>query len=108
MIAVIFEGIPHEGKMKKYLAMSPKYKEQLANIEGFISNERYQSCADPNKVLSVSFWKDEASIKKFRELEMHLEDERTGREVLFKDYRICIAKVSRDYGMNDRKDAPQK
>src|SRR5258708_6100045 len=108
MIAVIFEGVPNDGKMEEYLAMSPKYKDQLIAIEGFISNERYQSCSNPDKVLSISFWKDEASMTQFRELEMHLEDERIGREELFKDYRIRIAKIFRDYGLSDRKDAPQK
>jgi heme-degrading monooxygenase HmoA len=106
MIVVVFEGIPHEGKMEEYLALSPKYKPELANMDGFISNERYQSCSNPNKVLSVSYWKDEAAIKQFRELEMHQKDEAAGRETLFEDYRISIAKVFRDYSLNDRKDAP--
>ena len=108
MIAVIFEGIPNDGKMEEYIAMAPKYKDQLTKIEGFISNERFQSCNDPGKVLSVSYWKDESSIRQFRELEMHLEDERKGREGLFKDYRIRIAKIFKDYSLTERKDAPQK
>jgi heme-degrading monooxygenase HmoA len=108
MIAVIFEGIPNDGKMEEYLAMAPKYKDQLAKIEGFISNERFQSCGNPDKILSVSYWKDESSIRQFRELEMHLEDERKGREGLFKDYCIRIAKIFRDYSLIERKDAPQK
>src|SRR6266516_1841246 len=106
MIAVIFEGIPHEGKMKEYIEMAPKYKEHLAQADGFISNERYQSCSNPNKILSISFWRDEESIKKFRELEMHQQDERAGREYLFANYRICIANVFRDYSLNERTDAP--
>jgi heme-degrading monooxygenase HmoA len=107
MIVVIFEGIPQEGKMEDYLARTPKYKDELGKIDGFIANERYQSCSDPNKVLSISFWKDEASIKQFREIEMHRKDELDGRENLFEDYRICLAKVFRDYGLNDRRDAPK-
>jgi heme-degrading monooxygenase HmoA len=108
MIAVIFEGIPSDGKMEEYLAMAPKYKDPLTKIEGFISNERFQSCSNPAKVLSISFWEDESSIRQFREFEIHLEDERKGREGLFSDYRIRITKVFRDYSLNERKDAPQK
>jgi heme-degrading monooxygenase HmoA len=107
MIVVIFEGIPHEGKMDEYLARSPKYTEEMSKIDGFISNDRYQHCGNPNKVLSISLWKDEQAIKQFRQLEMHQRDEADGREILFEDYRICIAKVFRDYGLNDRGDAPK-
>ena len=107
MIAVIFEGVPNDGKMEEYLSMAPKYKEHLEKLDGFISNERYQSCINPNKVLSLSFWRDEESIRKFRELEVQMQDEKAGRENLFKEYRICITKIVRDYGLNDRKDAPQ-
>jgi len=106
MIAVIFEGMPNEGKMEEYLALAPKYSEHLKSFDGFISNERFQSCADPNKVLSLSFWRDEESIRRFRQLDIHIKDERLGREDLFRDYRICITTVSRDYSLHDRKDAP--
>lgn len=107
MIVVIFEGTPRDGKMEEYLSRSPKYKDQLSKIDGFISNDRYQHCNDPNKVLSISFWEDEESIKLFRELEMHQKDERDGKEALFEDYRICIAKIFRDYGLKERNDAPR-
>jgi heme-degrading monooxygenase HmoA len=106
MIVVIFEGIPHEGKMQEYLSLAPKYSEPLKSIDGFISNERFVSAADPNKVLSVSFWRDEESIHRFRQLDIHIKDERLGREDLFKDYKISIATVTRNYSLNDRKDAP--
>lgn len=107
MIVVIFEGTQRDGKMEDYLGRSPKYKDEMTRIDGFITNERYQHCSNPNKILSLSFWKDEESIRRFREIEMHQRDELDGRESLFEDYRICIAKVVRDYGLNDRKDAPK-
>ncbi|HTH56510.1 MAG TPA: antibiotic biosynthesis monooxygenase [Cyclobacteriaceae bacterium] len=107
MIVVIFEGTPREGKMEEYLERAPKYKDELTKIDGFVANERYQHCSNPNKVLSISFWKDEESVKRFRELEMHRQDEKEGKENLFEDYRICIAKVFRDYGLNSRGDAPK-
>ena len=108
MIAVIFEGVPHEGKMQEYLSLAPKYAEVLKELDGFISNERFQSCADPNKILSLSFWRDEESIRRFRQMDMHVKDERLGREDLFSDFRICISNVSRNYTLTDRKDAPTR
>lgn len=100
MIAVIFEGIPNEGKMQEYLDLSPKYIEHMKTFDGFISNERFQSCIDPNKVLSLSFWRDEESILRFRQLEMHIKDEKLGREELFSNYRICVADVVRNYSLH--------
>jgi heme-degrading monooxygenase HmoA len=108
MIAVIFEGIPKEGKMQEYLSLAPKYSETMKSFDGFISNERYVSAAEPNKVLSLSFWRDEESIRRFRQLDIHIKDERSGIEDLFKDYRICISNVFRNYTLADRKDAPEQ
>jgi heme-degrading monooxygenase HmoA len=108
MIAVIFEGIPHEGKMDEYLSLAPKYSEHLKSFDGFISNERFQSCANPGKVLSLSLWRDEESIHRFRQLDIHIKDERLGREDLFKDYRIYVTTVDRNYSRHDRRDAPHE
>jgi heme-degrading monooxygenase HmoA len=106
MIAVIFEGIPNEGQKEEYFEMAAALKSSLKKIEGFISNERFQSCSNPEKVLSLSFWENEDGIKQLRNLELHRLAEEKGRDSLFKDYRIRIANVARDYGMFDRKDAP--
>ena len=103
---MIFEGIPNEGKMEEYLSLAPKYAEHLKSFDGFISNERFQSCVDPDKVLSLSLWRDEESIRRFRQLDIHIKDERLGREDLFKDYKIYVTTVSRKYSLHDRKDAP--
>ena len=78
----------------------------LEKIEGFISVERFQSINDPGKILSLSFWKHEESIKQWRNTEMHRLAQSKGRDGIFKDYRLRIANVNRDYGMFDRKEAP--
>jgi heme-degrading monooxygenase HmoA len=107
MIAVIFEVIPNEGKKEAYLDIAAKLRPELDTIEGFISIERFQSFNDPEKVLSLSFWKDEESILQWRNLEMHRFAQTKGREEIFKEYHLRIANVSRDYGMFDRKEAPK-
>ena len=106
MIAVIFEVIPNEGQKDEYFKIAAALKPALEKIEGFISIERFQSINDPEKILSLSFWKDEESIQQWRNLEMHRWAQSKGRESIFKDYRLRIAVVSRDYGMFDRKEAP--
>ena len=106
MIAVIFEVIPNEGKKEEYLDIAANLRPELNNIEGFISIERFQSFNDPEKVLSLSFWKDEESIQQWRNLEMHRNAQSKGRNEIFKEYHLRIATVVRDYGMFDRKEPP--
>jgi heme-degrading monooxygenase HmoA len=107
MIAVIFEVIPNEGKKEEYLDIAAKLRPELDKIQGFISIERFQSFNNPDKVLSLSFWKDEQSIQEWRNLEMHRFAQSKGREEIFKEYHLQIATVNRDYGMFDREEAPK-
>lgn len=107
MIAVIFEVIPNEGKKEEYLDIAAKLRPELDHIEGFISIERFQSISNPEKVLSLSFWKDEESIQQWRNLEMHRHAQAKGRNEVFKDYHLRIATIVRDYGMFDRKETPE-
>lgn len=106
MIAVIFEAIPAEGKWDEYLDTAVQLRPLLERIEGFISIERYQSIASPGKVLSLSFWKDEGSVSAWRNTELHRQAQHTGRTSIFTDYRLRVASVQRDYGMNDREQVP--
>ena len=107
MIAVIFEVIPNEGKKEEYLNNAASLRPELDHIEGFISIERFQSFSDPDKVLSLSFWRDEESIQQWRNLEMHRHAQVKGRNEVFKDYHLRIATVVRDYGMFERKETPE-
>ncbi|KAF2325787.1 antibiotic biosynthesis monooxygenase family protein [Flavobacterium daemonense] len=107
MIAVIFGVIPNEGKREEYLEIAASLRPELDHIEGFISIERFQSFSNPEKVLSLSFWRDEESIQKWRNLEMHRHAQAKGRNEVFKDYHLRIATVVRDYGMFDRKETPR-
>ena len=107
MIAVIFEAEPREGQQDAYLAIAAELRPELANIDGFISIERFQSLADRGKVLSLSWWRDEAAVAEWRRFERHRAAQRAGRERIFRDYRLRVAQVLRDYGMQDRTQAPQ-
>lgn len=107
MIAVIFEVIPNEGKRDEYLDIAASLRPELDKIEGFISIERFQSFSNPDKVLSLSFWKNEESIQQWRNLEMHRHAQAKGRNEVFKDYHLRIASVVRDYGMFEREETPK-
>lgn len=107
MIAVIFEVVPREGRTPEYLDIAADLRPLLDGIDGFISIERFQSLSDPGKVLSLSFWRDEEAIEVWRRMEPHRRAQAKGRATIFEDYRIRIASVVRDYGMNDREQAPR-
>lgn len=106
MIAVIFEVFPAEGKVEEYLDIAAKLKPQLEKIDGFISIERFSSLIEEGKVLSLSFWRDEEAISEWRNLEAHRIAQEKGRDGVFKSYRLRVANVCRDYGMNSREQAP--
>ena len=107
MIAVIFEVEPADGAQADYLAIAADLKPVLEQIDGFISVERFQSLSQPGKLLSLSFWRDEEAVKRWRNTEMHRAAQMRGRHGVFADYRLRVAAVVRDYGMNERDQAPQ-
>ncbi|MGR5129866.1 antibiotic biosynthesis monooxygenase family protein [Photobacterium swingsii] len=107
MIAVIFEVQVAEGKTSEYIDIANEIKPLLSDIEGFISIERFQSLTNEGKVLSLSFWRDEESIQEWRRLERHRFAQSKGRSSVFENYRLRVAGVIRDYGMDERSEAPR-
>jgi heme-degrading monooxygenase HmoA len=106
MIAVIFEVEPANARKQDYLDIAAEMRPILDDIEGFISVERFQSLTDPRKILSLSFFEDEAAIARWRTLSAHRGAQKKGRNGIFDNYRLRIANVIRDYGMFDRDEAP--
>jgi heme-degrading monooxygenase HmoA len=106
MIAVIFEVVPAEGRRDEYLDIAASLRPLLDGIDGFISIERFQSLADPGRILSLSFWRDEAAVEQWRRLGEHRAAQARGRAEVFADYRLRVATVMRDYGMQSRAEAP--
>ncbi len=106
MIAVIFEVIPHSDKKDAYLEVAAKMRAEIEKIDGFISVERFQSLTNPEKLLSLSYWRDEEALNNWRALGAHRKAQTMGREIMFSDYRLRVASVMRDYGMTDRDQAP--
>ncbi|EYR79219.1 MULTISPECIES: antibiotic biosynthesis monooxygenase family protein [unclassified Shinella] len=106
MIAVIFEVVPAPGRIDLYLDTARDLRPLLESSEGFISIERFRSLTDPTRLLSLSFWRDEAAVKAWRNSEQHRAAQSLGRNGAFDNYRLRIASVVRDYGLNDRNEAP--
>lgn len=108
MIAIIFEVWPADGHKGDYLELAARLRSELERMDGFISVERFQSLADPDKLLSLSFWRDEAAVAAWRQCAAHRAAQSAGRAGIFRDYRLRVAAVLRDYGLVTRRDqAPE-
>ena len=106
MIAVIFEVWPRAGQEQAYLDAAASLRAQLETMDGFISIERFGSLSQPGKILSLSFWRDEAAVAAWRNAEAHRQTQMAGRAGVFDDYRLRVAHVVRDYGLREREQAP--
>jgi heme-degrading monooxygenase HmoA len=106
MIAIIFEVWPAEGEQNRYLDLAAALKSDLEKMDGFISVERFQSLTTPGKLLSLSFWRDEEAVAGWRNQMRHRATQALGRAGVFSDYRLRVASILRDYGLEEREEAP--
>ena len=106
MIAVIFEFTPAQGRFPDYMELVGQLKPEMDQAEGFVSLERFESITTPGKFVSLQFWRDEASVAKWRNVQKHREAQKKGRGGIFASYRLRIAGVVRDYSMDGRAQAP--
>lgn len=106
MIAVIFEFRADPAQRTTYLELAQRMSQLVEDADGFLGIERFQSLADENRVLSLSFWRDEEAVTAWRNTVAHREAQARGRAGIFRDYRLRVARVVRDYGLDDRAQAP--
>ena len=107
MVAVIFEFTPASGRFPYYMELVGQLKSELDKAEGFISLERFESINTPGKFVSLQFWRDEASVQAWRNVQLHRQAQAKGRGGIIADYRLRIATVNRDYTKDDRAQAPR-
>ncbi|MBL8665277.1 MAG: antibiotic biosynthesis monooxygenase [Candidatus Odyssella sp.] len=106
MIVVIFELEPQPGRRQDYFDLAAALRPQLEAIDGFVSVERFESLQQAGKLLSLSFFRDEAAVAAWRKAEGHRLAQARGRAGIFAGYRLRVAAVLRDYGLAERKEAP--
>ena len=106
MIAVIFELWPAPGRADEYFRLAGPLRADLEKIDGFVSVERFESVTQKGKFVSLSFWRDEEAVRRWRAVEAHRGAQAKGRAGIFSDYRLRVASVIRDYGLRERDQAP--
>ena len=97
MIAVLFEAQAAPAHQARYLQLAAELKPLLADIDGFIDIERFQSLTTDSKILSLSWWRDEEAVRRWKQNVFHQVAQREGREAIFTYYRIRVAQVVREY-----------
>jgi heme-degrading monooxygenase HmoA len=109
MIAMIFEfwfDPDDQTVFEEYLAEAAKLRELLPEIDGFEGIERFTSVSEPGKFVAIGFFRDEEAVAIWRNTPQHRRVQALGRQRLFTDYRLRMAEVIRDYGRDDRTEAP--
>ncbi len=106
MIAVIFEFTAMPARRQEYLDIAAALGERLKGFDGFISIERFQSLNDASRYVSLSFWRDEEAVRRWRNMEQHREAQAKGRAGIFSEYRLRVAQVLRDYTRDRRAETP--
>jgi len=101
MHVVFFEVTLKPGKKPAYLDIAAGLRDLLKDQDGFLSIERFQSLTDPEKLLSLSFWRDEDAVTNWRNQEQHRVAQDAGNIDLFQDYRITVAQSLRSYTKDD-------
>lgn len=96
MFMVIFEVQPRKERFDDYLEIAKSLKPHIEKIEGFIDNERYASQRDKGKILSLSTWRDEKAVIRWRTLAVHHQAQEKGRSEIFADYHLRVGEVISD------------
>ena len=106
MIAVIFELEPAAGGRERYFELAAALRPELEQVDGFVSVERFESLATPGRYLSLSFWRDEEAVRRWRCSGVHRGAQQEARGGVLANYRLRVAAVLRDYGLAERGEAP--
>src|SRR5579862_4592351 len=96
MFSVIFEVHPRDAKRDSYLAIAKMLRPELEQVDGFIDNIRYRSLTRDGWILSLSSWRDETAVVRWRTHMRHHDAQEKGRAEIFSTYRLRVGEVARE------------
>jgi heme-degrading monooxygenase HmoA len=108
MFAVIFTVQPKPSRFEEYLALAKLLKPELEKIDGFIENERFRSTRREGRVLSLSTWRDEKAVIRWRTHGAHHATQEKGRFEIFDDYHLRVGEISADSQIPSGQRPPQQ
>jgi heme-degrading monooxygenase HmoA len=108
MFAVIFEVQPKPGRFDDYLEQAKFLKPELEKIDGFVGNDRLASTRTQGRLLSLSIWRDEKAVVRWRTLGVHHDVQAKGRSDIFADYHLRVGEIFADTQTAPGKTLPQQ
>src|SRR6202167_1346363 len=96
MFSVIFEIHPRTEQWDAYLGYAKMLRPELERIEGFVDNIRYKSLLREGWILSLSGWRDEKSLVRWRTRTKHHEAQQKGRDQILQDYHLRVGQITKD------------
>jgi heme-degrading monooxygenase HmoA len=96
MFSVIFEVHPKADKYDTYLGLAKMLRPELEQVEGFVDNIRYGSLTREGWILSLSNWRDEKALVRWRTKQHHHETQERGRDEVLADYHLRVGQVTKD------------
>src|ERR1700750_959189 len=96
MFSVLFEVNPRPEEWDAYLNTAKMLKPELEQVEGFIDNIRYKSLTREGWILSLSGWRDEKSLVRWRTSTRHHEVQQKGRDEILADYHLRVGQITGD------------
>lgn len=100
MFAVIFTVQPRRGHFDEYLGLARSLRPELEKIDGFIDNERFASQRHEGRILSLSIWRDEKAVIRWRTQGAHHHVQERGRAAVFADYHLRVGEIVTDTGVS--------
>jgi heme-degrading monooxygenase HmoA len=96
MFSVIFEVLPNQASWNDYLDNAKMLRPELEKIDGFVDNIRYKSLRRDGWILSLSNWRDEKSLVRWRTQMRHHEVQQKGRDEILNDYHLRVGEITAD------------
>jgi heme-degrading monooxygenase HmoA len=96
VFSVIFEELPNKANWDDYLGNAKMLRPELEQVEGFVDNIRYRSLTREGWILSLSSWRDEKSLVRWRTRMRHHEVQRKGRDEILADYHLRVGQITAD------------
>jgi heme-degrading monooxygenase HmoA len=96
MFSVIFEVCPRPDQWDHYLANAKMLRPELEQVSGFVDNIRYRSLTRDGWILSLSNWRDEKAVVRWRTRVRHHEVQQKGRDEVLLDYHLRVGQLTRD------------
>ncbi len=96
MFSVIFEVRPRTEQWDNYLGTAKMLRPELERVDGFVDNIRYRSLSRDGWILSLSTWRDEKAVVRWRTHMRHHEAQERGRTQIFSDYHLRVGQLTRD------------